>query len=335
MRNLFGRAPAALALVAAFRIISGCNDIDVYYQRAEPSPAVSADRPADRVDAVPDQLVVDAPDAPAPDDGQPPDATPDVFPDVPPDQAMVEDLPDGAPPDEGPSTDLPDDSDRPGMPDATVPDDVPDATPDASDAPDATVSDASPDHPAEDHADASSEDIPSPDGPDDVPDATGDVPADADAAPADATDVSDAPDAAPPPQLVITYATMRGPTLIPADQDASRIDYSFGDGFRRTCTATRLTAPLWRCTVSTVPPAALSALVLYFAIPGACGIDTGSSCDGWPTLWTVTWRGRTYDADTVITTGAGREPAFSLVGRSECNGGLGYNNFCVRMAVQP
>lgn len=332
---LFRMASVALAAVVTFQVIPGCSDIDIYYRGADPSPAVTADHPTDRADAVSDRLVMDAPDVPVADDGQPLlDATPDVFPDVPPDQAMAEDLPDGTPPDEGPSTDLPDGSDRPGMPDATTPD----ATPDASDAPDATVPDdvpdAPPDHPAEDHADALSEGIPPLDVLDDVPDATSDVPADADAAPADAPDVSDAPDAAPPPQLVITYATMRGPTLIPADQDASRIDYSFGDGARRTCTATRLTAPLWRCTVPAVPPAALSASALYFAIPGACGIDTGSSCDGWPTLWTVTWRGRTYDADTVITTGTGREPAFSLVGRSECNGSLGYNNFCVRMAVQ-
>lgn len=332
----------ALALVLASWFIPGCSDIDLYYQAADPSP-LATDRPADRADAVPDQPVADGLDVPVVDDGQPlPDVLPDALPDATPDQLMMDEQPVDVISDDGPSVDVPDGSDQPtdqdagdvpselaDVPDATVPDDAPDAP------------DAPPDHLDEDRVDVPVDGIPPPDALADAPDALGDAPADAepiDSPDADVgSDVASDPMSDPPapPELIITYATTRGPTVIPADQDASRIDYSFGDGVSIACTTSRLVAPLWRCTVPTVPPVALLTSALYFAVPGACGIGTGRSCDGWPTLWSVTWRGRSYDADTIVTTDAGREPALRLADRTECTARMGYNNICVRLTVQP
>lgn len=332
-KNLVKGASLALWMLSA--PLSGC---DLYYGLADPSVDASvADRPIDQADAVPDQLIADGSDVSAI-DGQPfpPDALPDVVPDLFP----MEDRFLDASPDEASTVDLPDGSDRA---DASDADDVPSELVDLMDG-DAQedVSDAPPDRFDEDFADVPADSIPSPDAPADTADAFGD--ASVDAEPIDGSDadvgsddaVSDVMSDPPaPPDLVITYATTRGPTVIPADQDASRIDYSFGDGTSIACVTTRLASPLWRCTVPTVPPAARLVSALYFTIPGACGIGTGRSCDGWPTLWSVTWRGRTYNSETVVTTDAGSESAFRIAERTECSAQMGYNNTCVRLGIQP
>ncbi len=319
--------------------LAGC---DLFYDFADPSVA-AADRPADQADAVPDQSPTDgsdvappddradAPDAPDAFDGSPPlDARPD---DVASDDGVLVDQDDA-------SADLTDESDAA----------IPDVLPDAAEAGDALSMEVAVDVPPDrfddafaDHTDVADADAPA-DEVLDVPDALADVPADAsdgdvgsaDTADtsSDASDAADVPDAAPVPGLVVTYRSTNGPYTIPSGGRVGQVLISFGARRNVTCTPVAEPDSVYRCVIpaASLPAGVTDATGLYLAIPNACGIDIGTTCEGWNDMWAVNWQGIAYDASSRRTVDGGTEPAFGLLSdRETCFAQMGYYNYCVRL----
>lgn len=339
MRTSLRRALAALACLA---VLAGC---DLYYEGADPSP-VPADRPADHADAVPDQPPADGPDATSPEDRAAPPDAPDVL--------------DGPlPPEDRPvdiaGDDLFLDQDDAGGDasvdaDTTVLDVIADAS-DAADAPpfdagadvlfDRTIDDISPDVvDAADDVSADDRPLDASDASDASPDAFPDVgdgeagPVDAADASTDTPDVSDVPDAGPVATLIIVYRSTNGPYTIPSGGRVGRITYSFGGRMNATCSPMAEPASNYRCVITGVPVATPGAPALYLAVPDACGFGVETRCVGWNEMWTVTWLGVTYSADTRHSVDGGSEPAFALLAdRDVCLQRMGYYNQCVRLLL--
>lgn len=323
------RALACLWLV----LVGGC---DPYFLLADPSPdaAGSADVRSDR-------FPPDAPDATLPEDRPAPDDVSDVQQDavpptevdpgadVPGDPATDEAGPvdrEDVPPDGSPEASLSDgaldgDAALDAAPDAFA---EPDGAPDDADAASEDATDA-------DHAEPADAAIDGADAHADLAD--GDAGDAGDEADADAAPVPDAGDAGPEGGISITYRARNGSVVIPSGP-VTRILVSFGMRLNVSCMPTAETGGIYRCTIpeSSFPSGAETATGLWLAIANACGIDTGLSCTGWDEMWTVTWRGSTYDASSRRLVDGGSEPVFGLqTDRDVCFAQMGYYNHCVRL----
>lgn len=136
------------------------------------------------------------------------------------------------------------------------------------------------------------------------------------------------------PELVINVVGSRGPYVIPSGGRVGRFDYSFGGRARVTCPVSGYeqvgdgSTAYWRCSVPVVPTEGRTSPYLYLVVPGACGTNTGTSCDGWETMWRIVWMGVEYTTDNTPS-------VFSVVDRDVCEAATGYYNPCIRFVIPP